>query len=138
MTKHYIKRFDEWIKQKKKLDAHDTQVSLYTKEREVWWISIGVNVGAEIDGKNELFERPVLIFRKVGREQFYGLPLTSKEKSGPFYRLVHYGDSAGNVCLSQLRVFSTKRLIRKIDVVKEAEFLVLQETVGNFFKGERF
>ena len=47
----------------------------------------------------------MLIFRKVGREQFYGLPLTSKEKSGSFYRLVHYGESAGNVCLSQLRVF---------------------------------
>jgi hypothetical protein len=97
-----------------------------------------VNVGAEIDGKNELFERPVLIFRKVGREQFYGLPLTSKEKSGPFYRLVHYGDSTGNVCLSQLRVFSTKRLIRKIDVVREGEFLALQETMANFFKGGRF
>ena len=117
MTRSYIKRFDEWIQQKKKLDAHAATSALYVKEREVWWISIGVNVGAEIDGKNELFERPVLIFRKVGREQFYGLPLTSKEKSGPFYRLVHYSDSTGNVCLSQLRVFSTKRLIRKIDVV---------------------
>ena len=138
MSKKYIKHFDQWIKQKKQLDTYSTTGTLYIKEREVWWISIGVNVGAEIDGKNELFERPVLIFRKVGREQFYGLPLTSKEKSGPFYRLVHYGESAGNVCLSQLRVFSTKRLIRKIDVVKEAEFLALQETVGNFFKGERF
>ena len=138
MTKKYIKHFDEWIKQKKKLDDYTVSNTLYIKEREVWWISVGVNVGAEIDGKNELFERPVLIFRKVGREQFYGLPLTSKEKSGPFYRLVHYGDSVGNVCLSQLRVFSTKRLIRKIDVVKEDEFVVLQETVAEFFKGGRF
>lgn len=138
MTKKYIKRFDEWIKQKKHLDIHDESGALYIKEREVWWISIGVNVGAEIDGKNELFERPVLVFRKVGREQFYGLPLTSKEKSGAFYRLVHYGESDGNVCLSQLRVFSTKRLIRKIDVVKEAEFAALQEVMATFFKGGRF
>lgn len=79
-----------------------------------------------------------MIFRKVGREQFYGLPLTSREKSGPFYRLVHYGDSAGNVCLSQLRVFSTKRLIRKINVVGEEEFTDLQDTFVRFFKGERF
>jgi mRNA interferase MazF len=138
MTKKYVKKFDEWGTQKKKIDSHEIQDSLYVKEREVWWISVGVNVGAEIDGKNELFERPVLIFRKVGREQFYGLPLTSKEKSGPFYRLVHYGDSAGNVCLSQLRVFSSKRLIRKIDVVNETEFANLQETFARFFKGERF
>lgn len=138
MTKKYVKNFDEWNTQKQKIDAHEIQDSLYVKEREVWWISVGVNVGAEIDGKNELFERPVLIFRKVGREQFYGLPLTSKEKSGPFYRLVHCGDSAGNVCLSQLRVFSTKRLIRKIDVINEGEFAELQETFARFFKGERF
>lgn len=97
-----------------------------------------MNIGAEIDGKNELFERPVLVFRKVGPQQFYSLPLTSKEKSGPFYRLVHYGDSVGNVCLSQLRVFSTKRLIRKIDVVNEDEIVDLQKTFAHFFKGERF
>ena len=138
MRKKYVKKFDEWNTQKQKVDAHKIQDSLYIKEREVWWISVGVNVGAEIDGKNELFERPVLIFRKVGREQFYGLPLTSKEKSGPFYRLVYYGESAGNVCLSQLRVFSTKRLIRKIDVVNEEEFAKLQDTFAHFFKGERF
>lgn len=138
MNKMYVKKFDVWNKQKQKINAHKMQDSLYVKEREVWWISVGVNVGAEIDGKNELFERPVLIFRKVGREQFYGLPLTSREKSGPFYRLVHYGDSVGNVCLSQLRVFSTKRLIRKIDVVNEDEFVELQETFARFFKGERF
>lgn len=138
MSKKYIKKFDDWNKQKQKINAHEIQNSLYIKEREVWWISVGVNVGAEIDGKNELFERPVLIFRKVGREQFYGLPLTSKEKSGPFYRLVHYGESAGNVCLSQLRVFSTKRLIRKIGVVNEEEFTELQKTFARFFKGKRF
>lgn len=138
MNKKYVKKFDEWNTQKKKVDAHRAQDSLYVKEREVWWISVGINVGAEIDGKNELFERPVLIFRKVGREQFYGLPLTSKEKSGTFYRLVHYGESAGNVCLSQLRVFSAKRLIRKINVVNEKEFSHLQETFARFFKGERF
>lgn len=138
MKKKYVKKFESWIQQKERIDAHELQDSLYYKEREVWWVSVGVNVGAEIDGKNELFERPVLIFRKVGRQQFYGLPLTSKEKSGSFYRLVHYGESIGNACLSQLRVFSTKRLIRKIDVVTGDEFIELQETFARFFKGERF
>ncbi len=138
MSKKYIKNFADWNNQKQKIDGYKSQSTLYIKEREVWWISIGINVGAEIDGKNELFERPVLIFRKVGREQFYGLPLTSKEKSGPFYRLVHYGDSLGNVCLSQLRVFSTKRLIRKIDVISQIEFADLQEILASFFKGQAF
>lgn len=82
MSKKYIKNFADWNNQKQKIDGYKSQSTLYIKEREVWWISIGINVGAEIDGKNELFERPVLIFRKVGREQFYGLPLTSKKNRG--------------------------------------------------------
>lgn len=138
MSKEYFKKFDEWSKQKQKMDTYETRDSLYIKEREVWWISVGVNVGAEIDGKNELFERPVLIFRKIGREQFYGLPLTGKDKTGPFYRSVHYGDFVGNVCLSQLRVFSTKRLIRKIGVINEDEFIELQDIFARFIKGDRF
>lgn len=133
----YVKNFGEWSRQKQKIDSHEIEDSLYIKEREVWWISVGVNVGAEIDGKNELFERPVLIFRKVGREQFYGLPLTSKGKSGPFYRLVHYDESAGNVCLSQLRVFSTKRLIRKIDVVKVEDILGVILDLSNLIIAEQ-
>lgn len=138
MSTTYIKNFDEWNKRKKNISSQKPKDSLYVKEREVWWISVGVNVGSEIDGKNELFERPVLIFRKVGREQFYGLPLTSKDKKGPFYRSVHYGNSTGNVCLSQLKVFSAKRLIRKIDVVSVVEFSGLQEIFAKFFMGGRF
>lgn len=134
MVKKYVKPFNKWNKQKLKIDTHEMECSLYVKEREIWWISVGVNVGAEIDGKNELCERPVLIFREVGREQFYGLPLTSKEKSGSFYRLFHYGNSAGDICLSQLRVFSSKRLVRKIDVVNEEEFIGIQNTLANFLK----
>lgn len=136
--KKYIKQYDVWNLRKRKIDAHETKKPLYFKEREVWWISVGVNIGAEIDGKHDLFERPVLIFRKVGSKQFYGLPLTSKEKIGPFYRLINYGDSQGNVCLSQLRVFSTKRLLRKIGHVSESEYTELQDLFAKFFKGERF
>ena len=38
------------------------------KERDIWWCSIGVNIGDEIDGKNELFHRPVLILKKFSSE----------------------------------------------------------------------
>lgn len=138
MDKKYTKHFDEWNSQKQELDKHITRESLYIKDREVWWVSVGVNIGTEIDGKNKLFERPVLIFRKIGREQFYGLPLTSKEKSGSFYRLINYSGNFGNVCLSQLRVFSTKRLVRKIGVVREDDFFDLKNSFIHFFSGKRF
>jgi hypothetical protein len=57
------KDFDGWNNVKKKVDTHNTS-SLYFKEREIWWASTGVNIGSESDGKNELFERPVLILKK--------------------------------------------------------------------------
>ncbi|MFA7308472.1 MAG: hypothetical protein WC045_00185 [Patescibacteria group bacterium] len=45
-------------------------------EREIWWCSIGKNVGHECDGKNELFERPVLVLKKFNRDTFLGMPIT--------------------------------------------------------------
>ena len=45
-------------------------------ERDIWWCSIGVNVGYEVNGKNGPFERPVLIIKKYNNDMFFGLPLT--------------------------------------------------------------
>jgi mRNA interferase MazF len=59
----YEKNFEGWSKFKQKLDAHETPRSLYFHEREIWWCSLGINVGSEFDGKNELFERPAVIVK---------------------------------------------------------------------------
>ena len=134
----YQKDFNSWNEAKKKIESSNLSAPIYIREREVWWTSVGLNVGVEIDGKNELFERPVLVFRKLNATQFYGLPLTSKDKVGDFYRLVHYGKGSGMVCLSQLRVFSIKRVFRKIDTISKKEFKEIKNVMINFFMGERF
>lgn len=85
----YHKNFDEWNIVKKKVNEHDTK-SLYFKEREIWWVAVGINIGSESDGKNELFERPVLIVKKLGSGVFLGVPVTSKAKEGPFFVEVNY------------------------------------------------
>ena len=45
-----MKNFDTWNKEKKNLEnvGHDT---LAFHEREIWWCSIGFNLGDEQDGK---------------------------------------------------------------------------------------
>lgn len=58
------------------------------KEREIWWRSIGTNIGTEEDGKNAHFERPVLVLRKFNRDIFLGLPLTSTRKDHRYH--FHY------------------------------------------------
>ena len=130
----YQKDFDQWNEVKKRVDTHDT-TKLYFKEREIWWVSVGLNIGSESDGKNELFERPVLVVRKINRNQYYGLPLTSRDKTGVFFMEVQYGLSTGVVCLSQLRVFSSKRLLRKIGNIPKKEFISVRSRLIHFLSG---
>jgi len=116
------KDFENWNKVKQDINKRDIQKNLFFHEREVWWGSLGVNIGVEIDGKNENFERPVLIIKKFNGLMVWVLPMTSKTKSGEYYFEVNHDQGVSWVALSQIRIISTKRLIRKIGMIKEQEF----------------
>ncbi|MFM2381569.1 MAG: hypothetical protein RLZZ76_336 [Candidatus Parcubacteria bacterium] len=116
------KDFDGWNIEKKHLNALVPKHFLYIHEREVWWTAIGINVGTEMDGKNQKLERPVLIVRKLGKEQFLGIPLTSQAKEGVFYIPIHYNERTGTACISQVRVLSINRLLRKIGRIGTGDF----------------
>ncbi len=128
----YKKDFDGWNEEKKKIN--EKEISFYYHEREIWWSSIGVNIGSEMDGKNSNYERPVLILKKINRNQFLGVPLTSKEKNGDFYVRVEYSDNKGmgTANISQMRVFSSKRLLRKIGFIKKDDFFLLRTAIFSF------
>jgi mRNA interferase MazF len=124
------KDFDLWNTEKKELDAGVSNAGLYIHEREVWWAAIGVNIGTEMDGKNEQHERPVLVVRKLGKEQFLGIPLTSRVKEGVFYIPIKYNDRVGTACISQVRVMSICRLLRKIGRTRSEDFAVVTQQLG--------
>lgn len=99
-------------------------------EREIWWCNVGSNVGFEEDGKNKLFERPVLIIRKFNKELFMGIPLTTKLKAdNPYYFPVKIGGVDGSIILSQLRVFSSRRLLRKVERLSSSHFEKLKHNL---------
>lgn len=109
---HMEKDFDRWNQNKKILQ--ESPHKDYVHEREVWWCALGHNIGSEENGKNKKFERPVLVIRKFNKEMVLGVPFTSAIKTGPYYlNLVHDG-VAFSVLLSQIRLISTKRLLRKM------------------------
>lgn len=85
----------------------------------------------EIDGKNTNFERPILIFRKFNKGMFWGVPLTSKEKEGKFYFTFDFKDRKSTVILSQLRILSSKGLIRKMGKINEDQFLEVEKLILN-------
>lgn len=118
----HLKDFDKWNSKKKNLNTKEVNRNLFYSEREVWWCSLGVNIGVEVDGKNADFERPFLIIKVFNSEQIWGVPLTSKEKISSHYVPVIHEKGVSYANISQIKTISTKRLLRKIGMVNEISF----------------
>ncbi len=124
----YQKDFDSWNIEKQQLERI-TPDSLIFHEREIWWCSIGVNLGDEQDGKNDLFERPVLVLKKFNRKLAWVLPMTTKLKTGIYYESLYYQGQSYVVILSQLRLVSVKRFRRFIRKISPQQFLIIQQRI---------
>ena len=133
MASEYIKEFDQWNERKKQADGKEIDRNLFLHEREVWWCSVGVNVGVEIDGKNNDFERPVLLIKKFNGLMFWGIPLTSKAKENPYIVRVEHSRGVSYANLSQLRLLSSKRVLRKVGVISEKSFLTVLSRLKKCF-----
>jgi len=100
----YFKDFDTWIVKKKGLHYRSVVPPLF-KERDIWWVSVGVNVGFEEDGKDSNYVRPVLIVKKFNREIFLGVPMSTKLKNNKYYIPVTVKKNSVSVMISQMRIF---------------------------------
>lgn len=115
------KDFDTWNKLKKQVDFY--QANFNVKERQIWWCSIGLNVGTEQNGHGANFERPVLVIKKYTKDTFLCLPLTTKYKDGNyFYQLVDNLGKLSWVILYQSKALDRKRFLRFIGNVSYKEF----------------
>jgi mRNA interferase MazF len=127
-----LKEFDAWNEIKKSTHAKEIIDSLYFHEREIWWCSLGVNIGVETDGKHENFERPMLVIKKFNGQMFWAIPLTTQEKIGKYYFPIKQEDKISFAGITQIRTLSSKRLIRKMGMVSEVDFVSLIAAVKNF------
>src|SRR5437667_12897222 len=107
------KDFEGWHTLKQNLDKRQDDSVPSIKEREIWWCSIGINVGNEEDGHNELYNRPVLIVRKFNEHIFWGVAMTTKGKEDPHYFPIDFKRRKQYLMLSHLRLYDTKRLLNK-------------------------
>lgn len=124
-----MKYFDLWNTTKQHLDIKILDEKFRVHEREIWWCSMGVNIGDEEDGKNELFERPVLILRKFNNGLVWCIPMSTKIKQNPYYHIIDHDDIQFSLILSQLRVMSTKRFQRFVRKMGHDEFNSILEKV---------
>jgi len=124
------KDFDKWNSLKKNINLLEKNQNFFYKEREVWWCSLGLNVGFEQDGKGNNFSRPILILKGFSKEVFLCIPLTTKNKEGKYYSNISLGDNiARKVILSQIKLVDSKRLQNKITTINEVEFKEIKQKV---------
>lgn len=108
-----LKRFLEWISVKSRLHYGNQKPPLVS-EGEIWWASLGENIGREINGKDSSFTRPVFIFKKLATDFYHIIPLTSQIHHGSWYvEYVHEG-VIGIACLHQARSIDYRRIHRKM------------------------
>ena len=120
------KEFDRWNKVKKKHDSKKVGTTFY--EREIWWCSVGVNIGYEVSGKGPRFVRPVVILKRVTHETFFGVPLTTTKKDIPGYYV--YNNRC--IILEQARFYDARRLINKQMKMHPNEFHKLQQAFTSY------
>ncbi len=123
------KIYTKWHDKKTEIE-YSEKPRVFFHEREVWWCSMGLNIGFEQDGRGESFARPVLVFKKFNKEIFWALPISTKIKSGKFYAAIHLDDALPRVAIiSQIRLIDAKRLIDKIGAVNEGNYADIQKAV---------
>jgi mRNA interferase MazF len=140
----FQKDFDGWNQLAKELDQKqchlfDVNTKKYIfRTREIWFCSVGVNIGTEICGKNLEFERPILVINRSHRT-FVCLPLTSKKpKFEHLYVDISYIDNSGVLVESYVLTsnpisYDVNRLQRKIRKLSSHNFnKILSQVQSNF------
>jgi mRNA interferase MazF len=130
-----VSRFLGWMPKKVKIHFSN-RGEVYFEEREIWWASLGENIGSEANGKNVHFERPVVVLKKLSRDMLLAIPTTTKVKNGTWYHRFHFAGHERRAMLSQVRAISSKRLVRKMGALTLMDFKSLQDEMVGFIKTE--
>lgn len=112
--------FRQWHTVKQRLDSSQNPPTF--NEREIWWCSVGLNVGYEIFGKDEIFTRPVLVVRKFSPYTFLGVPMTTGQRTGYFRYPYSVKGRDGFLLFDQTRTYDSRRLADMILKVHPNDF----------------
>ncbi len=123
-----IEKYNKWNDLKKSLSKKEKLISF--KDRDIFYMNMGENLGFEQNGKGEGFVRPVIVFKKFNRNMFLGVPISSQVKEGSYFFKFEFDKRSKNgkqlskniAILVQLRLYSNKRLLNKIGVMDKESF----------------
>ena len=122
----HIKRFLEWIGLKERLHNTDHKAP-FVSERDMWWVSLGENVGSEMNGKSDRFSRPALILKKLAHGFYLIAPTTTQKHDGTWYVRIQLDKQDEYVCLNQIRTIDYRRLHSKLGQIDTDNFQKVKE-----------
>lgn len=121
------KDFDRWNNFKKYIDKDKNLVDFL--ERDIWWCSVGVNVGREQQSQTENFSRPVVIIKRFTPDIFLAVPLTTQIKKDRFRICIKIGEIQNDALILHMRSYDRKRLIRKVCMLPDKEFKKITKAI---------
>lgn len=105
-----------------KYNIHSLRRKRTMHSGELWWVICGENIGSEINGKGDMYLRPVLIYRKLSQAVFMGIPLSAQLwHQGEWFVHFKFHNKEQIAVLSQARVYSMSRLHRRIGALHKGD-----------------
>lgn len=131
-----MKRFLQWFGVKENLHnlVHTPPL---VSERDIWWASIGENVGSEINGKSHQFSRPVIILKKLSHTFYFVAPTTSQPRQGTWYVRFTQQNREMFACLHQARSIDYRRLSSRLGTIDGDDFSAVKKGFRSLYKLEK-
>lgn len=131
-----MEEYDKWNEVKK--DTQKKKRKLGMKSREIFWVKLGQNLGSEEYGKGKDFARPVIIVRRLTRDLFIGIPITTTIKNNDYFHSFTYmnksrGMVENSAMILQVKTFSIKRVLSKVGIVDKEDFDKILEKTKSLF-----
>lgn len=127
----YFKDFDNWTIVKKRIDLEERKINI--RAGEIRWVSFGVNVGSEIDGKGISFTRPALIINISGANIALVVPMSTKVKDVAGYMPIVWKGKTVSLCIHQTRSISQKRILDRMGRIPERRLGEYKAEIKRFF-----
>jgi len=126
-------QYNKWNEVKKETSKEKTIFGF--KTRDIFNVKIGQNIGFEQNGKGKEFVRPVVVYKKLTKDMFIGIPLTTTQRDGSFfYKFEFIPNKISVAILVQAKLFSSKRLLNKIGVINKDDFKELKKKYLDLLK----
>ena len=86
-----------------------------------------------MDGKNDDFERPVLVIKKFNRNMALVVPLTKSERETKYhFKLNLVNDNDSSVVISQISLLSGERFLRLIKKIPDSTFAEIVKEINSY------